>query len=175
MILHTENIPLPLMDIQNLPTYTNKKEVENESFNTMMNISSSTSDHPINMLKDNHPIYDNIINIIQIPLPEASSTLMDMSLPIKAEYCTIRTASGKVKMICEIEECTKVAQSRKRCKLHGGGPRCRHEGCTKSSQGKGRCRAHGGGKQCQAENCKSGAQQRGLCSRHGKQYSKYYY
>ena len=86
---------------------------------------------------------------------------------VKDELVRFVSASGKVKLICEVEDCTKVAQSRKRCKRHGGGPRCRFAGCTKSSQGKGRCRTHGGGKQCKVEECTSGAQQRGFCSRHG--------
>lgn len=92
---------------------------------------------------------------------------MDVKHRLKPSAMTFVSASGKVKMICEVEKCTKVAQSRKRCKRHGGGPRCRFPGCTKSSQGKGRCRTHGGGKQCAVDGCSSGAQQRGFCSRHG--------
>ena len=100
-------------------------------------------------------------------LSSASPALMPMNHNLKEQCVTFVSASGKVKMICEVQDCTKVAQSRKRCKRHGGGPRCRYSGCTKSSQGKGRCRTHGGGKQCQVPECSSGAQQRGFCSRHG--------
>ena len=99
--------------------------------------------------------------------PASSPELKPQDHPIKSKNLTFVSATGKVKMICEVQGCSKVAQSRKRCKRHGGGPRCRYPGCTKSSQGKGRCRTHGGGKQCSVEGCTSGAQQRGFCSRHG--------
>ena len=86
---------------------------------------------------------------------------------IKEHCATYVSACGKVKTICEVQECTKISQSRRRCKRHGGGPRCGFPGCTKSSQGNRRCRTHGGGKQCKVEECSRGAQQLGFCSRHG--------
>ena len=86
---------------------------------------------------------------------------------LKEECETFLSATGKLKRICQVQDCPMVAQSRKRCKRHGGGPRCKEEGCTKSSQGQARCRSHGGGKRCQALDCMSAAQQRGVCARHG--------
>ena len=86
---------------------------------------------------------------------------------LKVKRLSFTSPAGKIKYICEVLDCDMVAQSRKRCKRHGGGPRCRHPGCTNSSQGKGRCRTHGGGKQCITPDCTSGAQQHGFCSRHG--------
>ncbi|KAG9401219.1 hypothetical protein AC1031_009975 [Aphanomyces cochlioides] len=31
---------------------------------------------------------------------------------------------------CEVQDCSRLVASRKRCVRHGGGPRCQHPGCS---------------------------------------------
>lgn len=124
--------------------------------------------HYTNMKNNPLMTYRQTINVSSKAQEETISKMGHDGYAVKPSLETFVTPNGKVKMICEVEGCTKVGQSRKRCKRHGGGPRCRYDGgCTKSSQGKGLCRKHGGGKQCAIEGCYSGAQLRGLCSKHG--------
>jgi len=68
---------------------------------------------------------------------------------------------------CIIPGCMKAAQTKGKCKGHGGGNRCKFPNCPKSSQTGGLCRVHGGGKKCSVEGCEKGAQRDSLCATHG--------
>ncbi|KAG7378991.1 hypothetical protein PHYPSEUDO_009237 [Phytophthora pseudosyringae] len=68
---------------------------------------------------------------------------------------------------CSVPGCIKQAQTRKLCKAHGGGMRCRSPNCTKLVQSRGLCVAHGGGRRCVFDGCSKLAQYKGLCFSHG--------
>ncbi|KAG2776021.1 hypothetical protein JG687_00010727 [Phytophthora cactorum] len=71
---------------------------------------------------------------------------------------------------CRISDCKKLAQTRGMCVAHGGGRRCSYEGCMKLGQYTGFCLSHGGGRRCNVLNCQKLVQLRGYCKRHGKQF-----
>ncbi|KDO16939.1 hypothetical protein SPRG_17605 [Saprolegnia parasitica CBS 223.65] len=76
-------------------------------------------------------------------------------------------AAATRRALCQFKGCTKFAQTRGRCKAHGGGTRCKVEACIKLAQSRGHCIAHGGGRKCHIESCDKLAQSKGYCIAHG--------
>lgn len=89
------------------------------------------------------------------------------SKPFSANYKKISHVKPNSPLRCNEVGCTNIAQTKGKCKGHGGGNRCKFSGCIKSSQSGGLCRSHGGGKKCAIPDCYKGAQRDGVCSTHG--------
>ncbi|KAH9088636.1 hypothetical protein Ae201684P_017245 [Aphanomyces euteiches] len=68
---------------------------------------------------------------------------------------------------CEVQDCSRLVASRKRCVRHGGGPRCQVPNCPKGAKYNGLCWIHGGSRGCHVDGCSNRIKARGLCWAHG--------
>ncbi|CAI5709346.1 unnamed protein product [Peronospora effusa] len=112
------------------------------------------------------PLLMKSMPIFAPTLPPANLRMISNTSTSPTAVSTKSKGTRRAKQ-CIAEACTRRAQSKNRCKTHGGGARCQVEGCNKSSQGGGLCRAHGGGKKCRVPGCSKGTQRLGLCYLHG--------
>ena len=105
-------------------------------------------------------------NPIKLPVFDAEEAQFLISALVPGNQPLDDGVETRRKMCQEIN-CSNYAQSKNRCKRHGGGARCRVPECDKSTKRKGLCHAHGGGRMCRVEKCQKASQKRGLCIEHG--------